>query len=370
MGATPSATDTLAAQLLRRVAFGLAIQGEAPPRVRGALRSLAGLAARAGAGRVDALVLDDEVVIALADPPPAALPARGRELASAERALGKRARFVDASWLSQAPVPEGAPARDALASVSRWHLAHVAALAEESSRSDDPEVLHQLRVSLRRLRTALRLLDRRDPFVAEVVAFARALGAAAGPVRDLDVAAEALPTLVGASSSREALLASIASRRAVAVAAFEAHVSADEFHATLRSLLAPWPRPRRPKGSLRAAGRRAVDDGLDALAGALDGDLTHAEGYHEVRRRARRVRDLVEVLDHALKKPERRWRSRLQPLQSALGSLHDVDVMLGLAAGVEGVDGPLRDALTRQRTALLAEVATPLAMLASRLREA
>jgi hypothetical protein len=76
------------------------------------------------------------------------------------------------------------------------------------------------------------------------------------------------------------------------------------------------------------------------------------------------VRDAIDVLGRALEKPERRWRRRLQPLQSHLGSLNDVAAMLVAMPGDDPVAREVREVLERRRLTLLAELATPLALLA------
>jgi CHAD domain-containing protein len=109
---------------------------------------------------------------------------------------------------------------------------------------------------------------------------------------------------------------------------------------------------------------------LRRLERRLHGDLTRPDGYHAVRRQGRRVRDLIDVFSASLGKSSRAWRARLQPIQSQLGRLNDLDVALTLLATTKktAMVGTVMDTLRLKRYETLAETATPLALLAVRLR--
>jgi inorganic triphosphatase YgiF len=87
-----------------------------------------------------------------------------------------------------APPPEAAPGEAAAAIIGSC-LAHACANIEPILSSSAVEGPHQLRVALRRLRTALRFFDLRDrdPAWAEIDRTASALADVAGRVRDVDV---------------------------------------------------------------------------------------------------------------------------------------------------------------------------------------
>jgi inorganic triphosphatase YgiF len=81
---------------------------------------------------------------------------------------------------------EASTAADAVASILRSGLRQVEANAAGVLRDDDPEWIHQMRVGIRRLRSALAMLRKRSqpqPLGKELRWLARALG----PARDLDV---------------------------------------------------------------------------------------------------------------------------------------------------------------------------------------
>lgn len=252
--------------------------------------------------------------------------------------------------------------------IGRWYLARILSLESESAAGTDPEAVHQLRVALRRFRCIVRILEHKGPTAVTVAArrFIRELGTCAGAVRDLDVAGELISALHIDTNPRDVMVRRVRERREPALKHLRELLEGRAFLELQTSLVAALDDVSEPHQRMRKVARAHFYGELKGLQRALGGDLQQPEGFHEVRKRARRVRDAIDVLGDALKKPERRWRKRLQPLQAHLGSLNDTQVLLTSLGHDEALRDTL-DALQRRRVMLLAELATPLAMLAHEL---
>lgn len=253
----------------------------------------------------------------------------------------------------------------------RFHAAKIASRWQGALDDRDPEEVHGLRGALRRLKAALSMIgeDAFDPGLRALDQWARELSPLTGAVRDLDVALASLggvaPDAASLAHARELLIAA----RGRALEAMLTHLRRADVVATLRAAVSAEPELDAPRGPMRRVATRAVERGLDRLDRSLRGDLQHPEGYHLIRRRARRLRDLIEVAEGALGSSERAWRKRVHGLSGQLGDLHDLDVLTGLLAnGDRALDG-LRAAVERRRTTLLAGIGPPLALLAVDLGE-
>jgi CHAD domain-containing protein len=364
----PTALD-LAELLYRRTEHHIAARGEIPRGWHDAVRTLGRGAFRLRARSLDAVVVDGELIVTL-DVPTGSLPdPESRSAQTLARLAGLSLRF-EAGERAEPPKLRGRDrARDALGRVSRWSLARVDSLASDALADRDVEAVHQIRVAVRRLRCALRVVRSAadPPWMADAVNFARELGQHAGRVRDLDVSLETLPRLDMAPVTRAETAARLRAARIPALEAFR-EAFARDLHGDARATLdARLARIDAVKGPLRRVARRHFRRELAGLSRALGGDLQHAEGFHEIRKRARRVRDAIDLFGRALKGAERHWRKRLQPLQSHLGSLNDVAVMYAAMPGDDDLARAVREVLERRRLTLLAELATPLALLAGEL---
>lgn len=179
----------------------------------------------------------------------------------------------------------------------------------------DAEALHDLRITLRRLRSLLRPL-RREPLCAALERAAAALGQASGPLRDLQVLALELERrgLPGAARARRSqlaaglpgLLGGLALRR-------------------LTILLDDWPedcRQARQTNEWRARGRtvaRYMERQTEALAQAL---RDPAHDRHRLRLLIKRLRYCAEAWPHQAGLAEEALRA-LRTAQGALGDWHD-----------------------------------------------
>jgi len=262
-------------------------------------------------------------------------------------------------------------ARDELMRAVRFHATRIASRWQGTLDDQDPEEVHGLRGALRRLKAALSMIgeDAFDPGLRALDQWARELSPLTGTLRDLDVALASLgglaPDAASLAQARESLLAA----RGRARDAMLSHLRRPDVVATLRAAMSAEPELDAPRGPMRRVAASAVERALDRLERSLRGDLQRPEGYHCIRRRARRLRDLIEVAEGALGSSERAWRKRIHGLQVQLGDLHDIDVLTGLLASDDRALAGLRDAVERRRTTLLAGIGPPLALLAVDLGE-
>jgi CHAD domain-containing protein len=229
-------------------------------------------------------------------------------------------------------------------------------------RRDTPDAVHQMRVTARRMRSALqayrRILDREqtEPLVAELKWLGKRLDAA----RDAEVIEQRLLAAVAALPDELALgpvnaqITRVLQRRRSdgrkrALAALDSGRYL-RLHDSIDQLLADPPltrnaaRPARrelPRSVAKAwkrtrAGWRAVSAGEGA---------ERDEALHETRKAAKRLRYAVEVAQPCIGKPANRTRRRLKKLNSRLGDHQDTVVarpvirQLAVEAHREGGNG-------------------------------
>lgn len=205
-------------------------------------------------------------------------------------------------------------------------------------RGDDPEALHDMRVAVRRLRAARRLLRAGMPasFEASLGEDLRWLGAMLGSVRDLDVQLDRAGRLLQLTppALRKGFVAFADDLRAQRAQARHALLQSLDSPRYLRLLLRlerfGEARPRRRalgEAALPAAGLAA-----DALSRAYrklrkrGRALEHEplpEELHELRIRAKRARYILEFFRDLASKPARRAARRLAKLQDLLGEYND-----------------------------------------------
>jgi inorganic triphosphatase YgiF len=208
--------------------------------------------------------------------------ARGQRLADQ---LPLRAAKASGARLGEGLRPK-LPAGAALRCVLANGLEVLLANAHGLRRRDEPEFVHQARVALRRMRSALRLLARDTTVPAALISELRWLASALGPARDADVLVTstlpavlaALPAALSAALSAPPSAAPSAARSAPP----SAPPSAEKAGA-VRSLLAAA-RRRQVRG--RRLARAAVGSGRFALL-ALD-LLAWTRSPHDERERTLR----------------------------------------------------------------------------------
>ena len=204
--------------------------------------------------------------------------ARGQRLADQ---LPLRAAKASGARLGEGLRPK-LPAGAALRCVLANGLEVLLANAHGLRRRDEPEFVHQARVGLRRMRSALRLLTRDTTVPAALTSELRWIASALGPARDADVlVTSTLPAVLAALTAPPS-----AAQSAAASAAWSAPPSAPpsaEKAGAVRSLLAAA-RRRRVRG--RRLARAAVGSGRFALL-ALD-LLAWTRSPHDERERTLR----------------------------------------------------------------------------------
>ena len=223
--------------------------------------------------------------------------------------------------------------------------------SEVASGRPDAEAIHQLRVGLRRLRTASRELHRLADgldrgFEDAIARVFRELG----DVRDRSVVAGALESALRAAGSPEPLLQATSSDAIDPVATLRASDFQQALMDVLEFVLMPDP-ARDEAGAARsalssvpdAANRPTVLQELSARLDALHRKVTRdAKGFealsreaqHKARKRLKRLRYLAELVASLYDRPSvRRYLAKLKPAQQALGARIDLFVALEMAHG-------------------------------------
>lgn len=216
---------------------------------------------------------------------------------------------------------------EAFAASMRAALEQIAANASGAAMGRDPEYLHQMRVGVRRLRSALRafrkLLRRRR---ADAIARPwRAMMPTLGDARDWDVFYQSL----AAGGLRRAASKPRAAAQQLACALMKS----PRFHAALRNTSVwtrsrPWRRHADPSEPLRQFARPALHRLHQGLCDAAEGiDWQDAARRHRLRIRVKRMRYACDFLAAVF--PHRRARAFLEALhglQDILGEMSDIDV--------------------------------------------
>jgi CHAD domain-containing protein len=222
-------------------------------------------------------------------------------------------------------------------------------------RNGDPDAIHDARVATRRIRALLEVLgDGHGERHAALTDEMRGLGRALGAARDLDIVVELLEEKIWQLPD---------AARAVVALSRNAHqeraVARRELIKTLERSplddLAPSAFRRSRMWRSRASGviganlRQRLHNQSSNLTGAVD----HASGVyfpnraHEVRIHTKRLRYLVELASTTSRPRDDRELTVLKRVQSALGNLHDRELLLQ-RLDEAGEQGPEIDTL-RQR---------------------
>lgn len=251
---------------------------------------------------------------------------RGFELAAGREISAKAA----SSKLTA--VPSQTPAGDAFEAVLKSLAPAIAANIHATMVHDDPEGPHQLRVSLRRLRAALRLFAGPvDPRLAhDLNRQARDLGRAVSALRDADVlsalvldahkhrAASTLPVALDNHrlNLREAARAELRERRAS--------------HFALRlqrlAILGGWQGdPRKGAAPIAKACRKPLDDLWEVMTALGDRlSILSDEDVHKLRKTIKQCRYMSQILEYNLDVND---ITNIRKLQGALGILNDLVVL-------------------------------------------
>jgi len=249
-----------------------------------------------------------------------------------------RAAGVDIEGPSRAVLETGLPARVAVARVLLSFLGELEAAVDGTVGDVDIEFLHDLRIAVRRSRSTVKLLGDVLPpaLVAWVTPQLKTLGDLTTPSRDLDVLLEELPALTaGLTSGRpedvEPLVRHLAGlradeRRRLAVGLRSPRF--ERFRARWRAsllALASWdgqpgagpPADEVVGERLDRAHRRVLRRGTRIT------DASPAEDLHDLRKRAKELRYLLEIFPSTTGEDPRVAIKELKALQDVLGTFQD-----------------------------------------------
>jgi inorganic triphosphatase YgiF len=296
-----------------------------------------------------------DLALALAEDVPLALGNRSK----AQRGYALAGAAPDAPVKARAAtLDRGMTAAEAFRAVMWAGLAHYQANEPGALAGADPEYLHQLRVALRRLRSAIGifapLLD--APALAALRADLRWLAGRLGPARDWDVfVTETLPPVVEAFGRRGGFRDFVARcerlRRAANARARRALRSARCRRLALR--LSAWLHAGDWLRELPAARREALERPVAEWASAVLGRrydrvrergrglARHSAGeLHRLRIAIKKYRYAADFFASLYGKPARQALGRLSRLQDILGAMNDAANVAELTA--RGFDGGAR----------------------------
>jgi inorganic triphosphatase YgiF len=274
-------------------------------------------------------------------------PIRLAEASKAERgynlALGRQGGEVVPHKAERTELSGNEMCAEALISFVQSAATQIALNRRAVLETDDPEAAHQLRVGLRRLRSALRgfrpLID--TPAARELEQYAREVGQSAGELRNADVLIESIYAPVagvrhgepGFAELRQALVQHRSRKRAEVRSALSG-----EQWSKLQLYLALWPQTVRGSTRLETPVR---DFAAAALArswkkAAKRGSRLAAlapEERHEMRKALKMLRYMAEFFGSLY--PARKvdpFVKELKRLQEVFGYMNDVAMAKGLAA--------------------------------------
>ncbi|MEU0314865.1 CHAD domain-containing protein [Nocardioides sp. NPDC006273] len=248
--------------------------------------------------------------------------------------------------------PVGQWWRDQVAALHRWGRLVL---------RDEDDSVHQMRVTVRRLRSALATYrpfldaERTEPLRAEL----KWLGALLGDVRDAEVLRKRLRRWAAehgpGPSGVDALRAALAERQIQGRARLLPELDGDRYRALIAALAAGlrWSEADPGKKALRKRLRRnwrLMAAAADAAANTDDAEERRRQ-FHEVRKRAKRIRYAAESSREVFGKHAERLAKAAKSIQSTLGDLNDAAVMIQTIGQVPGPDDAVRDLLEVERAA-------------------
>jgi inorganic triphosphatase YgiF len=295
-----------------------------------------------------ALKLAEDIPLSIEDRSKAG---RGYALARGERAAPVKARA--------AALDRGMPVNDAFKAVMWASLAHLQANERGMLDGRDPEFLHQVRVALRRLRSAAGLFapPLPDPVIAPVRNDLRWLAANLGPARDWDVfVTETLPPIeaeFGAHGGLADFCARCSRLRRAAGARARRAVRSARYRQFMLSTAA-WLASEGWLPDLDAEAAAALQSPVGEFATAV-----LERRYNQVRKKGHKLAGLPAAELHRLRIAIKKFRyaadffaglyapgaarqtlERLSRLQDVLGAMNDAATVAALvAAGFDGARG-------------------------------
>ncbi|MFN8532518.1 MAG: CHAD domain-containing protein [Dehalococcoidia bacterium] len=257
-----------------------------------------------------------------------------------ERALTLRRRLT---------IPGGAALPSTGSRSLRKNLDRLRAAEGVALEGIDPDGVHDLRVALRRLRTALQIMAGAGVAPKRLGTLRRrlrALARSAASVRDADVQ---LAAMDGLNDVPEGLVAAVERQRAEGrdrlIAALQqaktarALVRLDDEIVRLRRHGEASPPANGARWLTRHFAGSRLWDRYEAVA-AYEGALGEPDGetLHRLRIAIKRLRYAIEFFEEALGPEAKGIRTLLAELQDLLGAHHDATVAIDLAHSLEGAD--------------------------------
>lgn len=273
-----------------------------------------------------------------------------------ERGFGLAARAPSAVAAGSVLLPAGATVDEAFAGIVSHCVSHLLGNWTAVTNERDPEGVHQMRVALRRLRSALALFG--DPYRAalqEIEGEVRWIAGVMGAARDLDVFQDEVLKPVTAAHGQdervEALTALVRLRRRKAWGAALEALQSERFRKLALDLVgATMTRPWAGSAEASSAAARFAQARLDhAYARALKAGrklrALDEAGRHRLRIKLKKLRYAVEFF--ASLTPARKtakFLERLSALQDVLGVMNDAAAARALTRDLvkeNGKDSPV-----------------------------
>jgi len=277
------------------------------------------------------------------------------------------------------------PAAEALRAMLWRCLIHMVLNEGETRRGIDIEAVHDMRVAIRRGRTGIRTFGRffKTKHLRPIARGLRRTARALGPVRDMDVALDNLSRHAG-PDGQEAGVLEIGPRPAVPpdlrsawlrqraearseLLAWLDSARYEAFIANLRNLASSpglgekRPRPSRGGTPIQWQVRHAFPPAIVAAYEALRSHETVVDPFsgnwddlHALRIECKRLRYLLEPVDHLLGPEAPQLRKPLKRLQNTLGEMNDAVVAAREARGMSAAGQG--QTILRQYEAIQAEV--------------
>ncbi len=280
-------------------------------------------------------------------------------VAKLQRALADQLAQQDSLAAADGHRPPAGSAAAVVLAYLRQQTARLASL-DPLVRSDEPDSVHQMRVTARRLRSTLQSFGRVIPRsrTAELTGELKWLGVVLGAARDADVLAARLDRNLR-STPPELVLGPVMARvqghfagvRAAARDEVLAALDSARYFALLDALdelLASPPLTGAAAGPagqlLPAEARRAYRRAARRIRAAQRAHPGHDAdvGYHEARKAAKRARYAGEAVSPAFGRPAKRFTKQMKRVQTVLGDHQDavvargVDRELGVSAHLAG----------------------------------
>ena len=236
-------------------------------------------------------------------------------------------------------------------SVALLHARLVSLLtAMPAAQAGDEISVHQARVASRRLREALPVLGARanEQAVERAEKRVRRITRALGPVRELDVTLLLLAELAGKGTASKRAIARVRTavieerqkRRAEMLLEITPS-RLDKLRKRLVEVASPHSRAAVPRNALTEASAQAAQR-AKRLKAAIDraGGIYIADRLHRVRIEAKKLRYALEIERELMRSRSTAGLARLKTEQDLLGRIHDLEILIDRARGVQGKLSP------------------------------